>query len=268
MGSQLIYDVGVNDGTDAAYYMHRNYKVIGIEANPTMISFLHHKFKDEIDRGILTLLDVGIAESEGEFEFWVCDDNPEWSSFNRSISSRNGAKHHSVTVRTRPFRDIVIEYGKPFYCKIDIEGNDRVCLESLTPEIAPDYISIEMCESSPVDIGLLDKLGYKKFKIISQVTRAQPARFLTSLEFLLPEKPVIIRKARSFIRKADKRFRGVNRKDDWVFPSGSSGAFAEDTPGQWQTRTEVLSLWHYLRYLDIRTDSGGLKEWYDIHASK
>ncbi len=74
MKKQLIYDVGVNNGTDTAYYIHRGYKVLGIEANPVMVSLLEDKFSSEIESGTFTLLNLGIAETEGELKFWVCED--------------------------------------------------------------------------------------------------------------------------------------------------------------------------------------------------
>jgi FkbM family methyltransferase len=259
---QLIYDVGVNIGTDTAYYILRGYKVLGIEANPVIVSLLQDKFSSEIESGTFTLLNLGIAKTEGEFEFWVCDDHSDWSSFDRSIASRNDARHHSVMVKTRQFFDIITEHGVPFYCKIDIEGHDRLCLTGLTPKLIPAYISIEMShKNGDVDINLLHDLGYKKFKIISQINWAQPTRLLTSLAFRMPDK------AARLMRRVETKFRGRSRKGSWVFPRGSSGPFAEDTAGQWRSRNEVLSLWRYLRDLDIRSGSQRLGEWYDIHAS-
>jgi FkbM family methyltransferase len=259
----MIYDVGVNDGVDTAYYMHRGYKVLGIEASPVMVSILQEKFRSEIECDAFILLNLGIAESEGEFQFWICDDVPEWSSFNRSIASRGGAKHHPVMVKTRKFFDIITEYGVPFYCKIDIEGYDRLCLADLNPKIAPNYISVEMThDDGDIDINLLHDLGYGKFKIISQVTRAQPSRLLRSLAFRMPSNAV------KLMRRGERKFLGRSRTDGWIFPWGSSGPFAEDTPGPWRTRSEVLGLWRYLRDLDVRSGSHGLGEWYDIHASR
>ena len=38
-------------------------------------------------------------------------------------ASRNGAKHHAITVDCVPIMDIVGEFGVADYMKIDIEGN-------------------------------------------------------------------------------------------------------------------------------------------------
>ena len=36
MNSKLVYDIGMNDGTDSAYYLRRGYSVVAVEANPIL----------------------------------------------------------------------------------------------------------------------------------------------------------------------------------------------------------------------------------------
>jgi FkbM family methyltransferase len=127
MENKLIYDVGVCDGSDTAYYLHLGFNVVGIEASPVMVDDLRRRFAGNIADGTLTILNVGVADSEGELEFWICDDNPHWSSFDQVLAARNGARHHPALVETRRFSDILCEHGVPLYCKIDIEGKDRTC---------------------------------------------------------------------------------------------------------------------------------------------
>jgi FkbM family methyltransferase len=111
----LIYDVGVCNGDDSAYYLHKGYRVVGIEASPLLLEPLRKRFEGAIGDGRYQLLPVGIAETAGEAPFWVCDDRPEWSSFDRSIASRKGFRHHCVQVETRPFEWMLETYGTPFY---------------------------------------------------------------------------------------------------------------------------------------------------------
>ncbi len=42
--NDLIYGVGLFDGSDTAYYVHRGYTVVGIDANPVMIEKAKNKF--------------------------------------------------------------------------------------------------------------------------------------------------------------------------------------------------------------------------------
>ena len=263
MQSDLIYDVGVNDGADTAYYLHKGFRVLGIEASPVACRDLEQRFAPEISRGAFTLLNVGIAGEEGEFPFWVCDDHPEWSSFHREIASRQGSRHHSVAVRTRKFSDIIAEHGVPYYCKIDIEGNDRTCISDLTPDLAPPYISIENSHGDGhVDLSALHDLGYTRFKIISQQTFAQPNRLASRFASWLPAR-------RYQFFRAEQRVRGVVSLHGWTFPGGSSGPFAEDTSGSWRSYEDTLSIWRFVSQLnDITKADGQAVDWHDIHAAR
>src|SRR5215471_11290077 len=106
----LIYDVGMHNGDDTAYYLHCGYQVVGVEANPLMAATLRSRFADAIETKRLNLLALGIAESDGQKHFWVCDDHTEWSSFDRGIASRLNSRHHAVAVQTRRFGGILAEY--------------------------------------------------------------------------------------------------------------------------------------------------------------
>lgn len=259
----LIFDVGVNDGTDSAYYLSRAKRVVGIEASPVAVEKLQNKFAREIAEHRYVLLNIGIASTEDEFEFWVCDDHPEWSSFDPQIASRNNSRHHAVAVKTRLFSAIIAEHGVPDYAKIDIEGHDRCRLEALRPEIAPHYISVEMSHASgDIDIELLVALGYREFKIISQHTMTQPLPLLYPASYALPVR------LKAYFRRADRRVRGVVRDGDWAFPSGSSGAFGEMTAGAWGSANRALKTWRVLRDLDRKYEAQGLADWFDIHARR
>lgn len=264
MDENLIYDVGVHDGSDTAYYLHLGYHVVGIEANPIMFDMTIKRFLREIHERRFIPLNIGVAATVGQMDFWVCDDVSEWSSFNSEIASRNGAKHHSVTVKTRTFQSILNEFGVPFYCKSDIEGNDRLCLQGLNPGDLPVFVSIEMSHGDAIaDLNLLFELGYRKFKIISQVTWAQPLPFVSKIEPRLRHRP------RTVLQRIDRNVRGVTRDGNWVFCSGSSGAFGDKTQGDWVTREKAAVLWQILHEADIKYGTRGVGgNWYDIHASR
>ena len=262
MDRALIYDVGVNDGADSAFYLARGYRVVGVEANPTLAAQLRTRFSAEIGEGAYVLLDVAVGAAEGAAEFWVSDTGI-WSSLDRCLAAREGGRARRILVRTRPFGSIVAEHGVAYYCKVDIEGADRLCLTSLERETAPQYISVEM---SPPDAGedlrLLRDLGYTKFKILSQAGRSQPLPWVTSLVYRLPWRMA------KLLRNADHGLRGVRSLAGWRFCDNSSGPFAEDTPGPWQTYASAVRLWRFLRDIDLRLDARGLHDWFDIHATR
>jgi FkbM family methyltransferase len=261
MDGGLIYDVGVHDGKDTAFYLSRGFRVIGIEANPIMANQLRTRFASEIQHGAFLLLNVAVGSKDGEAEFWISE-HSEWSSFSREMASRDGRGVTPVTVKTRPFGSIVAEHGVAHYCKVDIEGFDRVCVSTLDRGTRPRYISIEMSLEDPgADLKLLKGLGYSKFKIVSQVTHAQTSPALMRLQCALPWRAAML------VRKAETRFRGVAAVGDWRFEPASSGAFAEDTPGAWRSYDSIVRRCRALKSIEPRREARGLHEWFDIHAT-
>jgi FkbM family methyltransferase len=237
---ELIFDVGVCDGADSAYYLTQARRVVGVEANPLACQALRERFATEIAEGRYVLEQVGVADEAGELTFWVCDDNPHWSSFRREIASRKGSRHHEVKVPTVRFETLVRRHGVPDYCKIDIEGHDVLCLRHLEPEIAPAYISVEMDHGDEL-IAEMVRLHYQGFKVISQRTLSPASPGLASVVYPLPER------IKSLVRRADQKFRGRRYDGAWTFPFGASGTFAEKTPGRWMGADPALRVCARLR---------------------
>jgi FkbM family methyltransferase len=258
---KLIFDVGVCDGADSAYYLSQAERVVGVEASPIACAELRRRFAAEIAEGRYLLEEVGVAEQPGELSFWVCDDHPHWSSFKREIASRNGCRHHEVKVRTVRFDALVRKHGAPDYCKIDIEGHDVLCLRQLEPDIAPPYISVEMDHEMDL-IDEMVRLNYRDFKVISQRTLSPASPELASLVYSLPAK------AKDLARRADQKLRGRRCDGGWTFPAGSSGPFAEKTPGRWLEAGPARGVCAALSRLDHRHEGRGLEDWFDIHARR
>jgi len=164
MDEKMIYDVGMHTGEDTAYYLHRGFKVIAIEANPELCQQAHVRFAREINKGRLVVLNVAIAREEGSAEFWICEGHTEWSSFYERAASRDGLPHHSIKVACKSFDSILSEFGIPYYIKIDIEGSDVVCLESLRKvRDLPKYISCELGDLSAV-VKILQELQFLRIQ--------------------------------------------------------------------------------------------------------
>ena len=176
-----------------------------------------------------------------------CQIDPSGRRSHSEIASRNGTPHRAVRVPTRLFADIVAEHGAPYYCKIDIEGNDSLCLRGLTPETAPTYISIEMSHPRRGRSGAAARPGYESFKIISQRTRRSRHAYEAWLGYALP--PTWSRRLRLRIRNQ----LGVHSVGGWTFAANSSGPFAEQTPGRWRSYEATERMWRFLRNVDSGT---------------
>ncbi len=250
MQTELIFDVGLNVGQDTAFYLAQGYRVIAVEADPVLAESNRKRFQRAIEAGKLEIINVGIGKEEGFAQFWISEGRPQFNSFHRDIAARDNWPHHSITIPTVRFANILQRYGTPYFLKIDIEGNDLLCLNDLDPKSLPKYISIESeCplsgeESTAADglrtLAKLHSLGYSHFKLIDQ-------RTFCSLSVPPSANYILDRFARLWLLEPPfNRVRGsywnsqrlmtkarLERKHRCEFPIGSSGVWGEDTVGQW-----------------------------------
>jgi FkbM family methyltransferase len=262
---EYVFDIGMHNGDDTAYYLHKGYRVVAVEANPTLVDLVRERFHAEIQQNRLQILNVGITEDRGEKNFYISVKNSVWSSFDKDNATKGGGEFRSLKVPCIKFRDLLDQFGTPYYVKIDIEGNDSLCLEDLDASCAPNFVSFEMSHADAhKDIDRLSGLGYLGFKCIRQ----------NDFLHMTPQnvdRECGIRRAvhgLDFLRKAINKTRYLTRPRDgsWKFPRGSSGMFGNDLRGKWLSRDEVKVVWRKLHDIHDRLSCGGLGEWFDIHA--
>lgn len=166
-------------------------------------------------------------------------------------------------------RSLIHKYGVPYYCKIDIEGNDIIALESLKDNVdLPHYISVETeClgdNSQPNDVmfstlDMLYELGYRKFKLVDQTTlsvlgiapfyckEALPIHYIDSYYY-----------AKNILEE-DGRFQDF-------FPN-SSGPFGKDLTGIWSDYESAKSLIKFHSKAQRKLGLEVWSFWCDWHAT-
>jgi len=275
----LIYDVGMHNGNDTAFYLRQGFKVVAIEADPELASAAMGRFESEVRSGRLTVLNLGIAETKGTATFWICDDKREWNSFNPKVAGRNNSKHHSVEIKTARFGDILDEFGIPTYLKIDIEGCDSLCVRELRGRPIPRFISMESeCPGDGDDLTedectstlqLLCGAGYRQFKLIAQTDFSVVPRVVSigklvqSAAYGRLRLPVLAGLAKGFTHQEYLR-----RTHDYDFLPGSSGPWGDGTPGKWVNAKQARE--RYLRARDRHFKNSSVPKysfWYDWHAT-
>ncbi len=252
--ARTVFDIGMNNGDDSAYYLSRGFKVIAVEANPSLVRRGQARFDAEIASGQMIIEPLGVCGYNGKGTFWINEDRDVFSSFDRARAARDGSNCRSVDVECITLDTLLRKYGLPYYLKIDVEGAEQHCLTSLRSFGLPAYVSVE-AESLDY-LLLLWQLGYQQFKIVDQMRHN--SRFPAFTNDRLIE-----RLAKRVCSYAD-RFK--NRTLKVTFPRGSSGPVGEDTPGSWQTIEETAYDWLHL-YFGYK-DRGSLQpdSWYDFHA--
>ncbi|RWP25298.1 MAG: FkbM family methyltransferase [Mesorhizobium sp.] len=258
MQADLVYDVGMNNGDDTAYYLHRGFRVVAIEADPNLCKGAVSRFGKELESGRLQIVNIGIAAKPGVSDFWICEAHSVWNSFDRTISSRNGLPYHRIQVPCQTFGWVLEQCGVPFYLKVDIEGNDFLCIEALQDRAdLPAYVSVELGDLDQF-VTKLSALGYREFKCVSQF------HFLPLQLPPTPEQLALEAGDTSTLR----------RTRDWVFPEGASGPFGEDTLGRWLDQDEVRRTHaHYSKLRDEQTSTpfwfgASFSFWLDLHARR
>ncbi len=173
MSGSAIYDFGMNNGDDVEYYLLKSERVVGVEANPALCDSVRERFRSEIGRGRLTVLNVALAEKDSSepVTFYVHKHNHVLSQLLRPEPDRLD-QFTPIKVACRTPASIVTEYGEPLYIKIDVEHFDFQVLQNLfSTGIRPSEIS---AESHSIGVfAALVMSGYKAFNLVEGSSVAQ-----------------------------------------------------------------------------------------------
>ena len=265
---ELVFDVGLHNGDDTAYYLAHGYDVVAVEANPDFCTVAEKRFASEIQDGRLAIRNVGISEQAGELNFWISE-RSEWSSFDKTYATRIGTSASPIVVPAVRFADVLNDYGQALYVKIDIEGSDSACIHDLDRcHSLPSYISFEGHPNIADDIRLLTKMGYSRFKFIRQ----------NDWREITPENmrwQGMMRRILSFVQPLPLLGRCLsvihyrsNRTNGGKCAPGSSGPLARELPGRWLDCEEVLTVVAQYYAISKKLQVGPIEEWFDIHASR
>lgn len=254
----LIFDVGMHDGKDTSFYLHRGYKVVAVEANPQMCERAAERFKEALKKGQLRIENVAIHESEEVRPFYISEID-QWCSFDLSMASREHHSYTTVPMQCTTLSTLFQKYGVPYYLKIDIEGADTYCLKSLSAECLPRYLSLECGKDFTSDVHRLHELGYKRFKLIDQ------ANLLSHPHHLQESR---IQELRRRAKRKLKNLKAGRWRDEWMFDGGSSGPFGDESDGPWLSVGSVLerrARWRQ-SFEPLGLDPNTF--WQDLHAAR
>jgi FkbM family methyltransferase len=268
----LIVDVGLHRGQDTAYYLSRGASVVSIDADPRMIEQARTTFAEAVAAQRLNLINAAVGVATGTIPFHLSE-NGEWSSLSTDIATRKQLGMTTIDVPAVRLPDVFQSYGTPDYCKIDVEGADLLCLQSLEAFASPPrFISVESeCagdtrltdEEALRTLHALHGLGYRQFKLVDQAT-------LTVLSpdtrFYAPS--VWQRAVRKVQPQPDSRD-VLEQRLQWKFEVGASGPFGEDLDGGWMPfQTAVSTLTAHRRDYFRQPSASPFGFWCDWHATR
>lgn len=231
--NKTIYDIGANVGLNIPYYLLKATKVVAVEANPALVSLIKTRFKNEILSGQLVIENCAVVESgcpQNNIPFYIHKTHSVWSTAIKP--NWRGHEFETIMVPVKTISEIVLEYGPPFYIKIDIEGFDLPVLRDLfRSNIFPPYISVE-AHNVDVFCALRNSVNYNAFKLVEG----------KSVNALYHKHKLYSFRDSAFLF--------------YSFPPDSAGPFGDDLNGEWMTAN------NFLRKLAF----SGLG-WKDIHAT-
>lgn len=283
--NDLIFDIGMHMAQDTAYYLQKGYRVVAVDAFPEMIEKAQTQFSLQVQNGTLTLLNYAMAEADHETVEFYISEKTEWNSIKKNISTRQNQKANSIKVPTAKLSTIVSQYGVPYYCKIDVEGFDAVCIRSLKELVSiPRFISCETeCFSENQQVSEADILetlnslyaaGYTKFKLIEQ-DDLSPLYPGVSFYKNQNRESLFVRGIRKFLNKSAYKIQKISNREklslqhQYNFPFGATGPFGNDLAGEWldyNTAKETL-LFHRREFFSRKVDYPLYTIWCDWHAT-
>lgn len=232
----LIFDIGMHIGEDTEFYLKKGFRVVAVEANPTLCREAKERFSEAIASGQLRIVEGCISDKTGQVEFFINNKVSEWSSFLEHLGSREVGSVKTL-LPAISIADMFEEFGMPYYLKIDIEGADFIPIQGLANSpVRPVYVSFEAANVEPA--AMLFNLGYKRFALARQ--RRVPETKLPN-----PQKEGI------FVEHS--------------FPLGSSGAFGAEINATWGSLEDCVREHVICKYL-YRNIPGQQDDWAGIHA--
>lgn len=242
---RLIFDIGANEGSDTWYYLRKGFRVVAVEAIPTLAESLCETFDCQIEAGRLVVEQKAVSAEVGEVELTVNDDNTEWSSAHKASKAFMG-QHRTITVPGMTLAELVELHGVPYYIKIDIEGGELDAVRSLAQlpfSKQPSYLSVEANPHLFSVLQILWDLGYREFQLIRQ-----GGEFLSLPPFFSCE--------------------GLDYP--YAFTNHMSGSFGRDLPERnWVGLVEIIRrVLTSQQEMVKRSAQGENPGWYDVHAKK
>lgn len=162
----LCFDLGAHVGNRTAVWRELGARVVAVEPQPRCVAELQSRFADD---PMVTLLDIGMSSHPGEATLYINPASPtistlrkqDWQSHIAQFSSRRETWDEQVTIQTRTLDELIVKFGLPVFCKIDVEGSELDVLRGLhhlVPHLSVEFFSQDL-ESAWALLDRLDELG-------------------------------------------------------------------------------------------------------------
>lgn len=133
----LCFDIGSHLGDKAHSMILAQSKVVAVEPQKKLVKKLLKRFKNEIN-----IINKGISNQVGKEDFFISDANT-LSTFSKDWTEKMKASRFKIyhwkknknQIETTTIDELIKNYGKPCFIKLDVEGYELKALNGLSQSI-------------------------------------------------------------------------------------------------------------------------------------
>jgi FkbM family methyltransferase len=188
----LCFDIGAHLGDRIRAWSKLGARVIALEPHPGLMTWLRRWYGH---RENIILLEQAVSAQPGTADLWMSRLTPSISTIshewltnvrqNRRFARSHWEEHIAVPVTT--LDALIAQYGKPAFCKIDVEGAELDVLRGLShpiPALSFEYIPA-VIETSLGCIERLSQLGEYEYNWrVSEFPRLRSSVWLRPHEMI------------------------------------------------------------------------------------
>lgn len=146
----LCFDIGSHVGNRVWVWSRLGAQIVAVEPQPQLLGLLHRLFGD---RQNVVIRSEAVADKAGHMPLYVDPLNPTVTTLSpswiRDVQQDPSFAHltwqMSAEVQTTTLDALIAEYGRPVFCKIDVEGFEAVVLAGLSeplPALSFEFLPV------------------------------------------------------------------------------------------------------------------------------
>ena len=137
----LCFDIGAHLGDRIRAWSKLGARVVALEPHPGMMNWLRRWYSE---RENVILLEQAVGTQPGSADLWISRLTPsistisyEWLTIVRQNRRFAGSRwEEQIPVALTTLDHLIADYGKPVFCKIDVEGAELDVLQGLSQPLA------------------------------------------------------------------------------------------------------------------------------------
>jgi FkbM family methyltransferase len=186
----LCFDIGAHVGDRTRALRRLGARVVAVEPQPACLRFLRWMYRND---SAVTIVGAAVGAAEGEATLFVSERTPTVSSLSPAWveSVKRAPRFAGVTWNERvevpmtTLDQLMARFGRPSFCKLDIEGSEPAAFSGLSqaiPAVVFEVIPAER-KAAQTCLALLENLGPYEYNWTErEVPRFRSARWLSADE--------------------------------------------------------------------------------------